>query len=43
MLGTCKEVHTVETMHYDKIRQQGLTIISQRSQDFENLKTSYGT
>jgi len=43
ILGTRKGVHVAETMYYDKIREQGLTIISQKSQDFENLKTSHGT
>jgi hypothetical protein len=43
ILGTRKGVHTAETTYYDRVQQQGLIVLSRRSEDFENLKTSHGT
>jgi len=43
ILGTRKGVQTAEITYYNKIKQQGLTILTRKSEDYENLKTSHGT
>lgn len=43
ILGTRKGVQTAETAYYKKIQDQGHLIVTRKSEDFENLKTSHGT